>query len=74
MFGWVNSSPPGQDGRLFADDIFICIFVNEKFCNLIKISLKSYESTWQYVGIGLGNGFAPDRRQAIIWTSAYPVH
>ena len=24
----------------FADDIFKCIFVNEKFCILIKISLK----------------------------------
>ena len=29
-----------QNGCCFADDIFICIFVNEKFCNLIKISLK----------------------------------
>ena len=36
----VNSSPPGQNGRHFADDIFRCIFVNEKFCILIKISLK----------------------------------
>ena len=34
------SSPPGQNGRRFADDIFIFIFVNEKFCILIKISLK----------------------------------
>ena len=33
-------SPPGQNGRLFADDIFICIFMNEKFCILVKISLK----------------------------------
>ena len=36
----LNSSPPGQDGRHFADDIFTCIFVNEKFRNLIKISSK----------------------------------
>ena len=35
-----NSSPPGQNGRLFADDIFRCIFVNENFCILINISLK----------------------------------
>ena len=27
-------------GRHFADDIFKCIFVNEKFCILIKISSK----------------------------------
>ena len=32
--------PPGQNGRHFADDIFRCIFVNEKFCILIWISLK----------------------------------
>ena len=25
----------GQNGRHFADDIFRCIFVNEKFCTLI---------------------------------------
>ena len=37
---WSNSSPPGQNGRLFADDIFRCIFVNEQFCFFIKISLK----------------------------------
>ena len=30
----------GQNGRLFADDIFNCIFVNEKFGILFKISLK----------------------------------
>ena len=42
LCGWlsVNSSPPGQNGRHFADDIFRCIFVNEKFYILIKISLK----------------------------------
>ena len=32
--------PPGQDGRHFTDDIFRCIFVNEKFCILTKIWLK----------------------------------
>ena len=31
-----NLSPPGQNGHHFADDIFICIFKNEKFCLLIK--------------------------------------
>ena len=36
----VDSSPPGQNGCHFADDICRCIFVNEKFCMLIKISLK----------------------------------
>ena len=36
----INSSLPGQNGRHFADVIFRCILVNEKFCILIKISLK----------------------------------
>ena len=37
----INSSiPPGQNGRHFADDDFICISVNEKFCTLINIPLK----------------------------------
>ena len=36
----INSSPPGQNGRQFADDSLKCIFVNEKFCILIEISLK----------------------------------
>ena len=35
-----NSSFPGQNGRLFADDSFKCIFMNEKFRILIEISLK----------------------------------
>ena len=35
-----NSSLPGQDGHHFTDNIFQCIFVNEKFCILIKISPK----------------------------------
>ena len=37
---WFSSCPPGQNGHHFADDIFRCIFVNEKFCIFIKISLK----------------------------------
>ena len=36
----INSSPPGQNGHDYADDIFKCIFWNEKFCILIWISLK----------------------------------
>ena len=35
-----NSSRPGQNGHLFADNIFRCILINEKFCILIKISPK----------------------------------
>ena len=35
-----NSSLPGQNGCHFTDNIFRCIFVNEKFYILNKISLK----------------------------------
>ena len=36
-FGISSHLPPGQNGRYFANDIFICIFVNETFFTLIKI-------------------------------------
>ena len=32
--------PPGQNGRHLANDILWCIFMNGKFCILIKISVK----------------------------------
>ena len=35
-----NASPPEQNGHRFAHDVFICIFVNEIFFILIKISPK----------------------------------
>ena len=34
--GCLNSSPPGQNGRHFADDIFKCIFGYWFFCILIR--------------------------------------
>ena len=39
--GKVNTLRPKQNVWHFADDIFICIFMNENFCTLIWISLKS---------------------------------
>ena len=36
----INISRPRQNGRLFADDIFNCIFLNENVWISIKISLK----------------------------------
>ena len=35
-----NSSPPGQNGRHFTDDIFKCILMNEKNSILNRLSLK----------------------------------
>ena len=37
---FINSSLPGQNGRNIADDISSSIFMNEKFCVLIKILLR----------------------------------
>ena len=34
------TSPPGRNGCVFADDIFRCILVNEKFCISVKDSLN----------------------------------
>ena len=36
----LNSSPPGQNGRHFTDDISGFFLMNEKFCILNKFSLK----------------------------------
>ena len=73
----VNSSPPGQIGCYVADDIFRCIFVNEKSI-LIEISLKCVPTgpidNEQWTSIGLNDGLAPDRRQAIIWNNVDSIH
>ena len=36
----VNTLRPRQNGHHFADDIFKCIFIYEKFCILLWISMK----------------------------------
>ena len=61
-----------QDGCHFADPILKCIFLNENIEWIsIKISLKIVRlgSNQQYSSLGLDNGLAPSRRQAIIWTN-----
>ena len=40
IFIQFNSSSLGQNGHHFADDIFKCIFINEKFCISIQILQK----------------------------------
>ena len=68
----INSSSPGQNGHHFADDIFRCIFVNEKFC----ISLKCHWSLFLGVQLTITqhDGLAPNRRQAIISTNGDLIH
>ena len=38
----INTLRPRQDGRHFADDIFMCNFFNENCCILIKFSRKYF--------------------------------
>ena len=40
--GPINSSPHGQNGRHFTDDIFRCRFVNEKFVFGLKLYWNSF--------------------------------
>ena len=42
----LNSSPPGQNGRHFADDIFRCLFREWKVCTLIKWQCNDWHRTW----------------------------
>ena len=65
---------PGQNGRLFADDIFRCIFANESLVFWLKISLKFVPKVPIQPDTGSDNGLVPNRRQAIIWTNADPIH
>ena len=64
---------PWKNGRHFADDIFRCIFVNEKFCVSIKISVKFVKGPIDNNSV-IDNGLAPNRRQAITWTNADSIH
>ena len=65
--GLCNSSLSGRNGSHFADDIFRCIFVNEKFCILTKMSLKYIPTGLiiQQPSIGLDNGLASKRRKPL---------
>ena len=70
-----NPSPPGQNGRHFADDI--CMHFREwivLYCNWNFTKDCYWVSNWQQRNIGLDTGLAPNRRQAIIRTNAYPIH
>ena len=57
----INPSPPGQNGRNFADDIFKHISLNENDRIPIQILLKFVPRS----PIGSGNCLVPNRQQAI---------
>ena len=55
----VDLRPPGQNGRHFADDVFVWIFVNEQFYILIKILLKFVPNS------------SIDKSQALVYVTAW---
>ena len=58
-----------------ADDIFKSNFMNEECFIWIQISLKLFLGVQLTIGQhASGNGLAPNRRQAIIWTNADSIH
>ena len=77
-YALVNLSPPELNylGRHFADDILEMHFREWKVWSFDKnfTQVCSWSSNWQWPNIGLDNGLAPNRRQAIIWTNADPNH
>ena len=58
-----NSSPPGQNGHHFTDNIFQWIFLNKD----VRISIQLHS-------MGSGNALSPVQCQAITLTNAVPVH
>ena len=73
---WFDSSPPGQNGHHFADELIKWDFINENCCTYFDSNFTevcSWGSNWQKVSTGSGNGLALNRWQAIIWTNVDPV-
>ena len=71
----INSSPPGQNGRHFADDISDAFPVWKVLCFFLKFHRRLYLcAQLTKNSIGLDNGLAPNRRQTIIWTYVEQIH
>ena len=45
----INPSPPEQNGHHFTDDIFRCIFINEKFFYILIASCVVFSHTYIYI-------------------------
>ena len=73
---WLNSSPPGKNGRHLTDDSFNRIFLNENIIISSQFSLQVGPKgpIDNKSACGSGNGLALNRRQAITLTNADPVH
>ena len=64
-----TQSLPGQNGCHFADNIFTCIFMHEKFCLSIQMS-----PTWKFVPKGpIDNKLALVQVMDLHWTGDKPL-
>ena len=69
----LNTRKPEQNGRRFAEKTFWNAFsLMNSLVFWLKMSLKMLKfvpkgSNWQDLNVGSGNGFVPNRRQAISW-------
>ena len=71
----VNSSSPWTNGRHFANDISNACSWKKKFHYWLRFCWSLFlRCNWQQHSIGLDNGLAPNRRQAINGTNADPIH
>ena len=60
---------------ILEDDIFKCIFLNEnENSNSSFTEVCSWCSNRQWPSIGLDNGLAPNRCQAIIWNNVDQIY
>ena len=66
-----DSSPSEQNGRYYPDDIFKCIFLNERHFLLIRISQTFVSKDPINNNTALVQLMA--RRQAVTWTNADSV-
>ena len=60
--GRINSSPSGQNGRHFVNDILRCIFVNKNYCILIKFHWNLFLRVKLTITLNYLNQYCPDSR------------
>ena len=72
---YVNSSPPGQNGHHFADDILDAYSWMKCFVFWSRFDWSLFlRAQLTITHIGLDDGLAANRQQAISWTNADPIH
>ena len=71
----INTSSRDKMAAILTNYTFKCVFLNENDRIPIQVLLKFVSrGPIDNNPVGLDNGLAPNRRQAIIWTNADPIH